>query len=78
MFIRLQVLCLELDAKFRRRENDGIQRAYNCFVFQSKDRCKCDYIDGNKQEIEPDLLNHPSSFYGRHLLRGFETRSKFS
>ena len=75
MLISLQPLGLCLEASFL-QTNDAAQWNINRFKFGVKDRRKCRH--GLRQEIEPGLLDHPSSLYDSHLLRGFENGSKFS
>ncbi|PAV86431.1 hypothetical protein WR25_24466 [Diploscapter pachys] len=69
------VLCLYLGTKFFRANDAATQWNHNSFDFWFEGGCKCWHINGPK--IEPDLLNHPSSFYESHLLKGFENRTNF-
>ncbi|PAV63796.1 hypothetical protein WR25_26306 isoform B [Diploscapter pachys] len=72
------MMSLYLNANFR-EINDAVTRwKWNRrFNFWFEGGCKCDYIDGRMQEIEPRLLNHPSSLYDSHLLRAFEDGTDF-
>ncbi|PAV88106.1 hypothetical protein WR25_09116 [Diploscapter pachys] len=76
MLISLQALGLYSEVIFRRAD-DADQWNCNSFFIWFEGGCKCVYVGGRTQEIEPGLLNQPSLLYDRHLLRGFEDRTKF-
>ena len=76
MFIRLQILCLYLDANFRETRGAMTRWRISSFIFWFEGGCKCGY--GRTPKIEPGLLDHPSFFYANCLRRAFEHGSKFS